>query len=131
MSKYYWNFDKDEEVWNNTEHTIENCINEAKIDCENNELKEQKFVYIGIVQEHVPVIDTENIIDYLREQAYQECGECCEGWLDHIKQEQEQSLEEKLNDALQIWLEETNNQPYFGEITKIKCYDLETGKEIK
>lgn len=125
MSKYYWNFNQDEEVWHNSEDTIENCIEEAKQNCEEGE---HEFVYIGVIQNHVPVIDGEYIVDYLRDQAYDECGECCDGWLDGADEE---SLETKLNEVLQQWLEETKQQPSFGRFSEIYCYELKTGKKVE
>lgn len=124
--RYYWNFDEKEEVWHNAEDTIEACIEEAKL---NNE-KNCKFVFIGEVENHIPVIDPDITIEILQEDAYQECGECSEGWLDNITKEQNDKLEEKLNDALQEWLKETNNIPYFGNCTEINCYEIETGKKV-
>lgn len=127
MNRYYWSFDKDEEIWNHSEERIEDCIEEAKL----NNWRGCKSVFIGELEDYIPVIDAINIIEELQEEAYNECGECSETWLDAINHKQTESLEERLNDALQKWLEETNNQPNFGKVTKIKCYDLETGKEIK
>jgi hypothetical protein len=125
MSRYYWNFNKDEEVWHNSEDTIEICIEEARLNCEEGE---HEFVYVGVVENYVPAIDGEYIVDYLREQAYSECGECCDGWLDEVDEE---SLETKLNEALQEWLEETKQQPAFGKFSEMYCYELKTGNKIE
>lgn len=128
MNKYFWNFDKHEEVWYNSCPTIEDCIEEAKWEKEDREIAEN-HVFIGDVEPYKPFIDVEYLIDDIQEQAYEECGECCEGWLDGLKKEQKKILEERLNKVLIDWLEETNNSPTFGKFMKISKYNLETGKE--
>lgn len=122
---FYWNFDREEATWNNSGESIKECIEEARLYAED---EGQEFVYIGEVTNHVPTIDAERVIDNLTEQAYYECGECSEGWLDGAKTEE---LEEKLNEVLQEWLKETNQEPTFGKLEKIHRYDLKTGQREK
>lgn len=131
MSKYYWNFDKDEEEWYHAEDTIAACIREAKEYNREIEKESYRFVFIGELENHVPYMDAISILESLEESAYDECGESSEGWLDAVSEEEKESLEEKLNTALQEWLKETNNQPSFGRLSEIYCYDMETGDEIK
>jgi len=128
MNKYFWNFDKHDEVWQNSCPTIEDCIEEAKWEKEDREIAEN-HVFIGEVEPYKPIVYADYLIDSIREQAYEECGECCEGWLDGLKKEQEELLEERLNKVLIDWLVETNNSPSFGKFMKIIKYNLETGKE--
>lgn len=128
MNKYFWNFNEHEEVWHNSYPTIEDCIEEAKLEKEDRGLT-QNHVFIGEVEPYIPSIDVEYVIDNLGEAAYQECGECSEGWLDGLNKKQEEILEERLNKVLIDWLEETNNNPSFGKFMKISKYNLQTGKE--
>lgn len=124
MNEYYWSFEKSKEVWFENEETIEKCIEEAK---KNNE-KKYNLVYIGIKENHIATIDAEYVIDYLREQAYDQHGECSEGWLDNSNEE---SLELELNKTLQKWLKENNEEPTFGTFSEIYCYDLKTGEKLQ
>ena len=128
MNKFFWNFNERDEVWNNSCPTVEACIDEAKWEKEDREIAEN-HVFIGDVEPHKPFIDVEYLIDDIQEQAYEEHGECCEGWLDGLKKEQKEILEGRLNKVLIDWLEETNNSPSFGKFMKISKYNLETGKE--
>lgn len=128
MNKYSWNFNEHEEVWHNSCPTIEDCIEEAKWEKEDRGLT-QNHVFIGEVEPYIPSIDVEDVIDNLGEAAYQECGECSEGWLDGLKKEQKKILEERLNKVFNDWLVETNNSPTFGQFMKISKYNLKTGKE--
>ena len=128
MNKYYWNFNEDEEVWRNSYPTIASCIKEAKREKEDREIA-NNHIFIGEVEPYEPIVYADYLIDSIREQAYEECGEGCEGWLDGLNREQEEILEEKLNKVLIDWLVETNNSPSFGKLMKIIKYNLETGKE--
>lgn len=130
MNKYYWNFNENEEFWNKSCPTVEDCIGEARWEKED-EGRNDKYVYIGEVEAHIPFIDTEHLIDNIREQAYEECGEGCDGWLDSLKKEDEEKLEERLNQVFLQWLYETNNKPSFGKFSKVSKYNLETGKESR
>ena len=122
---FYWNFDREEETWNNSGESIKECIEEARLYVE---AEDQEFVYIGEVTNHVPTIDAERIIDNLIDQAYDECGESSDGWLDGVKTEE---LEEKLNEVLQEWLKKTNQEPTFGKLEKVNRYNLKTGEREK
>lgn len=124
MKNYYWSFEIDSEIWMGPEESIEDCIEDAKL----RDVKDFKSVFIGELEEHAPYIDTEMVIENLQELAYEECGECSEGYLENVTEEQEENLREKLNDALQEWLKETNNYPSFGIIINTKEYDIETGE---
>ena len=128
MNKYFWNFNEHEEVWQNSCPEIEDCLDEAKLEKEDREIAEN-HVFIGEVEPYKPIVYADYLIDSIREQAYEECGECCEGWLDGLNKEQEEILEERLNKVLIDWLEETNNSPSFGKFMKISKYNLETRKE--
>ena len=128
MSNYFWNFNEHEEIWQNSCPTIEDCIEEAKWEKEYMNMDDE-HVYIGEVETHVPFIDVEYLIDNIKEQAWSDCGECCDGWLDGLKIQDEDKLEERLNKVLLEWLEEINGMPGFGRFIKVNKYNLETGKE--
>lgn len=128
MNKYFWNFDEHYEVWHNSCNTIEECISEAKWEKNYREMSED-FVYIGEIEQYKPKVDVEYLIENITEQAYEECGESCEGWLDSLKKEDREKLEERLNKVFTDWLEETSNCPCFGNIIKVRKYNLKTEKE--
>ena len=104
MNKYFWNFDRHDEVWHNSCPTIEDCIEEAKWEKEGREIAEN-HVFIGEVEPYKPIVYADYLIDSIREQAYEECGECCEGWLDGLNKKQERILEERLNKVFTDWHE--------------------------
>ncbi len=125
---YYWSFNEHADLWTDSEETIENCIEQARLDAEDEDFN---TVFIGTIDTHIPTIDAETIIDNLVEQAYEECGECSSGWLDNLPKKNIESLEKKLNATLYKWLEEVKEVVTFGLIEDVKAYDLKTGKQIK
>lgn len=130
MNKYYWNFNEDEEVWHHSYPTIASCIEEAKREKEDREIA-NKHIFIGEVEPYEPIVYADYLIDSIREQAYEECGEGCDLWLNSLKKEDEEKLEERLNQVFLQWLDESNNKPSFGKFMKINKYCLETGKEVE
>ena len=128
MNKYFWNFNEHEEVWQNSCPTIEDCIDEAKWEKEDREIAE-KHVFIGEVESYKPKIDAEDVIENVIEAAYQECGECSEGWIDSLTKEPIKDLDNMLNQTFLDWLEQNKLLPGFGNFIKVSKYNLETGKE--
>lgn len=126
--KYYWEFDDCQEVWYNSCDSIEECIQEAKYESD----EETDCVFIGVLDKpYKPVIDAESVIDRLIEDAYEECGESSDGWLDGVSKEQIQELESALNGSLLKWLKGMNCMPHFGCFSNMWKYDIETGKKVE
>lgn len=123
--RYFWEFDRNAYRWENEEESsIEDCIKSAK-----REDPEVEYIYIGELEEHVPVVCVDRIIDDLREEAMDECCESSDGWLDQTPGLEQ--LEEELNQALNNWLYNNNLNPDFGTITNItkhSCKGAEDGK---
>lgn len=114
---YFWEIDASAELWRNEADTIKECIAEAK-----REYPDKEHVYIAELEDHLPRVDVDKIIDDLRETAMDECGECSDGWLDttpDLKQ-----LEEDLQSALENWMNNNNLNPNFGKVVSVKKYDL-------
>lgn len=124
MSEYYWSFRDDTELWDNGCDSIEVCIEEARASCYG---EDYEFVVIGELKKYQPTIDADDILDSLTENAYDECGESSDGWLDSYSKEEKACLETALNNVLEEWLTNTNNKPTFGLIVNIKCFDIRTG----
>lgn len=121
---YYWSFIQDEEIWDNSEETIDDCVLEARKVNSLEDLNYQ-FVYVGRVEYYKPKIDVDyHIFESLQENAYNECGESSEGWLDGIKPEKTLKFEEKINHLFYEFLKENNETPTFGKIISVKKYEL-------
>ena len=129
MHKYYWSFNEYDEAWTSGADTIEKCLLDAKLEVEDCD-EDILVVYIGIVKQFSPHIYADDIAERLIDQAQDECGDSCDGWLDNFKKGDEELLEEMLNTAFAVWMKETENEPTFGQFDDTWCYNLETGKII-
>lgn len=124
MSKYYWNFDENEELWHEFGESVEDCIRQAR------EMKEDdcKIVYIG---EGVPFVPSEHLnldilLDALEEQAYEFAGEAAEDWCtyEYKKQEEMAELTTAIGRLVDGWLKKYGRYPTFCYIKNIVGYDL-------
>lgn len=135
MEKYYWSFDRDQEIYTHGADSIECCIKEAReydeFEVEAFKHEKRKVVYIGETQVYaMPVVDSETIFENFRECAADDCGEASEDWLFNHSNEQQAELDEKLTKVVSDWIKETGQEPTFCTFKHISTYDLETGLEV-
>lgn len=130
MKKYYWNLNESDEIWYEWESTIDYCIECAKEMSENEGIY-QDTVFIGESYDYVPKIDGALLLENIKDDAWEECGECSDGWLDSIKKHEIESLNKKLEKVFVEWLEESKNKPGFGKFECIHEYNLITGERVK
>ena len=84
-----------------------------------------KEVLIGkAVQDAIPVIDVEVILDNIVNDMYEVYGELSDGYLDNVKSEQAIDLEKKLNAVLQDWLKNNNLEPNFYHIIEVEKLEV-------
>ena len=131
--KYTWNFDEDTEWWNNNEYdTIEECINAAREEIINDE---NDIIYIGEIVPYEPEINADDVLEQLKDDAYNRCGETADTWLNYGEDEdyaddEEEELSCALTQTLKDWLKKHNLEPDFCEIKNVREYSLITGMEI-
>lgn len=122
MKKYTWSKSATDELWqHDCFDTVEECIKDAK---ENYGYEIGETIAIGETAGFVVNIDAIDVLERLEENAYEECGEVVEGWIDYKKSPFDK-LSEKLTACVNEWLKETNQQPTFYHIHSIS---LETIK---
>ena len=73
--------------------------------------------HVGRRINHVPTIDADMVIEWLQSNAYEECGECSEGWLDDVPAEELDRLQRALQTALDRWLRHVGEKPTFFTVT--------------
>ena len=117
MKQYTWSNNKNDELW---QHDIfsskEECIADAK---ENYEIKSGETIAIGVSIPYVVNVDAERVLENLEEQAFEQCGEACEGWIDY-KHEDIIRLSNALSDCVNAWLKETKQEPNFWQVDDIE-----------
>ena len=105
-------------IYKTKEEAIKEGIKEAK------EFK-SKQIYIGeAVQDTIPVIDVDTVIENIQDDMYDAYGEFADGYLDNVKSEQAIDLEKKLNAVLQEWLKNNNLEPNFYHIIEVEKLEV-------
>lgn len=121
MKKYCWAYDKNEQFFDGVGDTVEECINEAKI---NNLQGFDKF-YIGCNRKHEigVYIDIDGLLDSFDRSIEAEVYRVDE-WSGTLQDNHIEQLEKELDEVLQKWLKSTGNQPFYYDIINIKEYSL-------
>jgi len=125
MAKYCYSFHGED--YNEGYDTIKQTLKEARLDCEG----EESQVWIAETAYPQPLIDLDNVLEQLQDQAYYMGSDYAEDYLEDVKNEDLKELEEKLNAVFLKWQKKHNYQPHFFGFENEKLYDLKTGKEIK
>lgn len=114
MGKYTWSSNESDELWqHDCFDTVDECIKDAK---ENYGYAIGETIAIGETASFVVNIDAERVLENLEEDAYEECGEAAERWIDY-KKGSLNKLSEKLTQCVNEWLKETEQEPSFYHIT--------------
>lgn len=120
--EYTWSYSENDELWqHDTFDSIEDCIADAK---ENYGIGADDTIAVGIVEPYVVSVDAETILENLEENAYEECGDAAESWIDYKKELIDQ-LSNRLTECVNQWLKETGNEPHFYKIVGVKTITVE------
>lgn len=86
----------------------------------------QPFFYIGEAVNFSYVVDADMVIEDVVDQAYEQCGEAADGFLDFnsITSEQVKELQKSLQSAFDNWLKEYNLTPTFYAIDNVEEIDV-------
>lgn len=118
MEKLYtWSYSENDELWqHDIFDSIEDCIADAK---ENYNINSEDTIAVGKVEPYVVSVDAETILENIEENAYEECGDAAENWIDY-KKESIERLSVQLTECVNKWLKETGNEPHFYKIIGVK-----------
>lgn len=122
--KYSYSFDEEYGYtgdYDSIEDAFTDAIDQAK--CENEDLDDDEkieTVYAGRVMEFLPIIDADQVIDWLVDKADDEAGEAADSYLDGVTKKEKELLEEMLTEAFEKWADKTNNRPNFYIVTNIE-----------
>lgn len=117
--QWMYNFG-DEEHWNECEYfdTKEEAIEAGR---EEAIAREEESYQVGQIESFVPRISAERIMEQISEDAYEECGDNV-GDYPFSDREDQQKLQEILDEALERWIEKTNNYPTFYKIGRVENF---------
>jgi hypothetical protein len=75
---------------------------------------EQDHFWVGEAKAFIPEVDVDYVIDRLRDQAWCQCGEAADGFLDVVVGSHFEELEKNLNDVLQAWVAQYYKPHFHG-----------------
>ncbi|WP_407270017.1 hypothetical protein [Radiobacillus sp. PE A8.2] len=123
-------------IWDSSEEfdTKEEAIAYGKLEFEgiyeeengeefNSELYKKEF-FVGKIERFVPSVCVDSVVERIAENAYDEVGDVAESYLERISKEEYNSLEERLNQALNEWLDKTKNHPTFYTIVNTEKVEI-------
>lgn len=120
---WMYNFGE-KEIWNEEEYfdTKEEAIDMGRIEAIS---RGEDSYQVGQIDTFAPSLDVDWAIEYIAENAMDNCGEVADDYLNGVSKEETKRLEELLNEALTKWLDETKNHPGFFTIYDISEHVVE------
>lgn len=123
----HWMYNsRPDDVWNTYDYydTKEEAISGGK---EYYALDEIEVFYVGQIENCniVVGVDASRILEDISLNVYDEVGEAAEDYLDDVKREHENILEERLNKVVLEWIEEFKYKPNFFTIDNVEKIKLE------
>jgi hypothetical protein len=106
--------------------TKEEAINAGREESKELDLDIEQF-RVGQLSKYFPRVDFDYIVENAAEQAYDDCGEIAESWLEqkYLDKNVVTKYNEKLNALFYEFLAETNEIPSFGRIVNIEIVNFQ------
>lgn len=116
VSPEVYSYSADEEIFRGEFSTREAALEEAR-DGQND-----MTVWTGVceaihVRRYMP--DGDDLIERMVEQAYDDCGEASESWLDSVSKEQRAELTEGVRSLIEAWLDKHKLNANFWNVVNI------------
>lgn len=70
-----------------------------------------------------PAIDADEVIDRLREEAYDLYSDMAEGWLDEVTIQQSEDLGKMLQATFDAWMDRHNHRPKWFSVVEVVKHD--------
>ena len=106
------------DTYKTKDEAIKKGIEQAK------ECNAKEVLIVKTVQDAIPVIDVDTVIENIQDDMCEAYGEFAEGYLNCVKSEQALDLEKKLNAVLQEWLKDNNLEPDFYHIIEVEKIEV-------
>ena len=132
MEQKKFSYSFNEEDYLGIYDTVEECLDEAKYSSDFEDIvgesEDENIIEVGVwvgeIKEPTFKVDAQNILEYIEEDFYEQCGEYADGWLTIIKQPDIDLLSSRLNVLIEAWMIETNNQPSFYTVENAKKHTI-------
>jgi hypothetical protein len=128
MKRYAWSRYSDDEIWYGGPcNSIRECVREAHEEG----FLESDSIALGLIEDYEVNYDfAQDIVERLAEDAYDEVGDASDGWLDSIKREDLDKLNDRLTPIIKEWLKETREEPSFYKVLPFEECTLTEALEI-
>lgn len=136
MEKYTWDFAEDGDGWGyDTDTTIEGCIVAAQRAVRDGGYYTDNppvVVYIGENVPFIPTVDAENILEWIREDAIEICGDIAADWspCDYKKKKEIAELSDAISEISRRWMEKYGYNPQFYAVQNIKAHNLQSTRKM-
>lgn len=114
-----WTFDTSDEIFRNVEYfdTKEQAIEYGK----NYEGDGVEF-YVGQIQkvDYAITTDVDGVLENVAQSVYDEVGEVAEDYLDYVKPDHVQALQEEMDKVLHQWMVQYGYEPTFFKVDNIE-----------
>lgn len=113
--------------FNTKEDALEEARNEMQTD---DSYSGNEVIWVGKVKTFTPVVSVADELLYeLQDQAYDEVGDLEDGWLDNVKKEDQDELDNSIQDCFMTWLEKhPEYKPDFFIIEDSESYPSNSNK---
>lgn len=78
----------------------------------------------GQIQIFIPCVNVSSVLDNIREDAYERCGEAGEDYFDDVTRDHESELEDRFNEVLIQWMEEHKLNTQYFNLDNIKDHSI-------
>lgn len=112
--RYAWTRSITDDIWRGGIcDSVKECIEEARFE----DYEDTDTIAIGYAEPYqVDYVNSDLIIEYLQEAAYEDLGEVTDGWLDCITKEQREDLENRILKVVLEWLKDCKEEPTFYKV---------------
>lgn len=112
--KFAWSRSKTDEIWRGGPcDTVKECVEEARLE----DYNDTDTFAIGYVEPYqVQCVNSDQIIEFLQQDAYDEVGEVTDDWLRCITKEQRETLESRVLNVVLQWLRDCREEPTFYKV---------------
>ncbi|MEC4565552.1 hypothetical protein L8C07_06300 [Paenibacillus sp. CMAA1739] len=89
--------------------------------------EDQKEFYVGQICEinNSITVDSEGVLDDIASSIYDEVGEAAEDYLNHVKREEWEILNERLTQVVREWMKEFSYEPSFFRIENTEKFEID------
>lgn len=119
MAENTWCYSFNEENFHGEFDSKQDAISEA-LELYKQEGEEGDFIWIGRCVPVTLTVDSDSVLEELSERAGYQVGEIACGYLDDVKKEHMNVLDERLTSIVKDWMKEFQYEPHFWGVADVE-----------